>query len=434
MNSYTSKDIIQGKNIVVVGAGISGIGAARLGAQKGAYVRVLEKDREAVDADKAKLLEDKKIDISFGEHAYKQFADAHMIVLSPGIPLGQIKGFVPEDVQVYSELEFAYWFVQAPVVGVTGTNGKTTTVRLLEHVFRHAGYNVFLGGNIGVPLSEYVLSGQEADILVLEVSSFQLELVRGFRPHVGVLLNISPNHLDFHTDMQQYFRSKMRLFENQKCEDLAIFPEQMAETLQEGNWTRAEKKFFSAGKNWDCPALIGEHNQANIQAAALVCARWGIRELEVEYALQDFQSYPHRLQQVCEKNGVLFIDDSKATTLEALKAALKSLHRPVLLLAGGVFKGGDPESLREVIKKKVRTIALFGESRDIFQEAWKNCAQIFWKETLQEAVEELNRLATPGDVVLLSPGTSSFDLFNSYKERGRAFQEAVSKLHEHSSF
>ena len=430
MKHCTNKNMLQNKNVIIVGAGVSGIAAARLASAKGANVRILEKDPDAVDADKARILEQNKIDITFGEHSREQFEHGNMIVPSPGIPPGQIRNLLPENcnIPIYSELEFAYWFIDAPVVGVTGTNGKTTTVRLIENILRYAGYTVFLGGNIGVPLSDYAMSEDRVDIIVLEVSSFQLELIRDFRPHVGVLLNISPNHLDYHADMQEYFLSKMRLFENQKSNDLAIFPAEMQETVQSENWTQAEKRFFDSTYIWNCPALIGAHNQANIQAATLVCEAWGVNEQVVENALSDFQSYPHRLQQVCEKGGVLFVDDSKATTLDALKAALNSMDRPVLLLAGGIFKGGDPTELCGIIREKVRMIGLFGDSREIFEQAWKDCAPMFWENTLQDALKGLYATAARGDVVLLSPATSSFDLFSSYKERGRAFQKAVFDL------
>ncbi|MFW6414923.1 MAG: UDP-N-acetylmuramoyl-L-alanine--D-glutamate ligase, partial [Thermodesulfobacteriota bacterium] len=345
---------------------------------------------------------------------------------------GRIREILPreKEVPLYSELELAYWFTDAPIVGVTGTNGKTTTVRLVDHVLRNRGYRVFLGGNIGVPLSEYVLSEQGADIIVLEISSFQLELVRDFHPEVAVLLNISPNHLDYHTDLQDYYRSKMRLFKNQKQGDLAIFPAGMQKDVESENWIAAQKKYFDNRTNWYCPGLIGPHNRENIQAASLVCARWGITEQEVENAIQDFKPNPHRLQQVCEKAGVQFVDDSKATTLEALRAALESMDRPVLLLAGGMFKGGDPSGLCGVIKEKVRMIGLFGDSRNLFEQGWKDCAPMFWKSTLQEAVLEIVKAARAGDTVLLSPATSSFDLFGSYKERGEAFQRAILELDE----
>ena len=432
MRTATEGNILQGKGIAIVGAGISGLAAAKLASHKDAKVRILESDPGAVKADKATWLEDNGIDILYGEHSPEQFENCDMVILSPGIPPGQIRDLLPGEnkIPMYSELEFAYWFIDSQIVGVTGTNGKTTTVRLIDHVLRNRGYNVFLGGNIGVPLSEYVLSEQKADIIVLEVSSFQLELIQDFCPQVAVLLNVSPNHLDYHTDMQDYFQSKIRLFKNQKQGDLAILPAHMQGVIERETSILAEKKYFDHKKDWNCPGLIGPHNRGNIQAASLVCNRWGITEQEVESAIQDFQPNPHRLQQVCEKSGVLFVDDSKATTLEAMRAALDSLDRPVLLLAGGIFKGGDPSSLCGLIKEKVRMIGLFGNSRNLFQEAWKDCAPVFWKTTLQEAIREISKAARPGDVVLLSPATSSFDLFGSYKERGEAFQKEVLELDE----
>jgi len=291
-----------------------------------------------------------------------------------------------------------------------------------------AGKKVFTGGNIGTPLSEYVLGGEKADVLVLEVSSFQLQNIDTFHPAAAALLNFSANHLDFHADMEEYLAAKLRLFANQTESDLAVVPEAMRGELSTRAFTRARTVYFQARGRFAAPALPGAHNQANMEAALALCAHFGVTERTAREAMAVFTPAGHRLERVGEKGGVLFIDDSKATTVEALRAAIQSCDRPVRLLAGGVFKGGDLEGLVPLLRERVRSVGLFGASREIFEAAWAGSVALFWEPKLEGAVRRLYGQAGPGETILLSPATASFDLYSGYKARGDDFQRIFREL------
>jgi UDP-N-acetylmuramoylalanine--D-glutamate ligase len=271
-----------------------------------------------------------------------------------------------------------------------------------------------------------VLGEEKADILVLEVSSFQLQNAPTFHPHVAALLNFSANHLDYHASMEEYLEAKLSMFRRMEPADLAIFPEEMRAQLPDRDFTRARTEYFTAADRFVCPGLPGAHNQANMEAAFLICRYFGLDKNQVQHGIDGFVSLPHRLEAVTEHNGIVFVDDSKSTTIDSTIAALESQDRPVRLLAGGVFKGGDPETVLPLIREKVRGIYLFGASREIFESAWKAGGRnITWDATLEEAVYRAASEARSGECVLLSPATSSFDLFANYKERGLVFQKSV---------
>lgn len=420
-----------GETAVVVGAGRSGMAAARLLGRLGARVRLVERSREGAEKvrDAAAM---QGWEVLAGEHDQGQFAQASLVVLSPGV---NRRGLAPwlEHMgpgRVVSELELACRHVSEPVIAVTGTSGKTTTTTLIGQFLAAMGRKAFVGGNIGTPLSEYVAEGGGAEILALEVSSFQLLNSLTFRPRVGVLLNISPNHLDYHADMEEYTQAKLSMFARQGETDTAVFPEEMRETLDRPEITRARRVFFGARTRLRCAALRGRHNQANLEAAFLACAPFGLDEATAQKALDGFQALPHRLQVVAERGGVLFVDDSKGTTVQSLRAALESFDGPILLLAGGVFKGGDLAGLAPLVAAKVRVVGLFGAGREVFEQAWAGRTSLFWEPTLEQAVDRLWAQALPGEVMLLSPATASFDLFTDYKARGRAFQARVRSLPE----
>lgn len=432
-NFVRGRSLIQpGELAVVVGAGVSGMAAARLLTHLGARVRLVERDARG-----AAFVGDMAVshgwDVVTGEHDQRQFMDANLVILSPGVNKRILEPYLGavRPAQVISELELAFGYVNEPVIAVTGTSGKTTTTTLIGRFLEAMGKKVFVGGNIGTPLSDYVLDKAGADILVLEVSSFQLQGSPTFRPQVGVLLNISPNHLDYHADMDEYVQAKLSMFTRQVESDTAIFPMEMRESLDRAEVTRARRVFYEAGSRLRCAALPGRHNQANMEAAFLACAGFGLDEPTAQAALDTFQALPHRLQTVAKYGSVLFVDDSKGTTVQALAAALEAFDRPILLLAGGVFKGGDLAGLASLVAKKVRMVGLFGAGREVFEQAWAGMVPLFWEPTLEQAVDQLWAKARPGDVVLLSPATASFDLFTDYKARGRAFQKRVQHLVEH---
>ncbi len=418
---------IEGKSIVIVGAGDSGLAVALLCLKKGAkLIRVLDKNPDVLMRDKVKDLIKEGVEVLVGEHKKSQFKDIDLVVLSPGVPKEEINSFVLNKVPIISELELGFWFLSEPVIAVTGTNGKTTTTSLIAHVLSKK-FKIFLGGNIGIPLSFYVVDEKKAEIVVVETSSFQLQNIVHFRPHVAIFLNFSPNHLDFHKYETEYLSAKLNIFKNQQEEDYAIVERSLVKRISSLVKLRSKLIPFDSGK-FECPSLLGEHNKKNIEAAYICCSLFGINEDEFNNALSTYSPYPHRLQIFYEKGDILFVDDSKATTLAAMESAIKSFFKPIILLAGGKFKGGDPESVKDTLKRKVKGIIAFGECGRLFYESWRDVCHVILKPTLNEAVEEVVNIVEPGDVVLLSPATSSFDEFENYKQRGLFFQKKIMEL------
>ncbi|MEG6550348.1 UDP-N-acetylmuramoyl-L-alanine--D-glutamate ligase [Desulfocurvibacter africanus] len=419
---------LAGYQAVVLGAGSSGTAAATLLVSLGAKVRWLE--RKDPGEDVRRFAADKGIDMQIGEHTPEQFAGVDLVVVSPGVPvrkMGHLLGDMPER-KVVSELELASWFVSEPILAVTGTNGKTTTVSLCGHILRESGKRVFVGGNIGTPLSEYLLGGERADILVLEVSSFQLQNCRTFKPHVGVLLNFSANHLDYHESMEEYLEAKLKLFARQTEQDLAIAPLNMKDELEARGFTKAKRVYYVPSNRFEGARLLGVHNKANMEAAWLACRAFGVSDDQARAAVMSFKPLSHRIEPVIETGGVLFVDDSKATTIDAMAAAITAFDRPVRLLAGGVWKGGDVAALVPLLKDRVKSVGLFGKAREVFEGAWQGHVPLFWEPTLEPAVKRLYAEAQPGDVILLSPATASFDLYKDYKARGDDFQRIARGL------
>jgi UDP-N-acetylmuramoylalanine--D-glutamate ligase len=430
MREMLHTDQLAGHLAVVVGAGASGRAAARLLSRLGASVRFLEKNPAGVSADLRAEAETAGYDLRTGEHGPDDFAGADLVVLSPGIRAANLAAALAAcpDAQVLSELELASWFTPEPIIAVTGSNGKTTTVMLISALLEAAGRRVFTGGNIGTPLSEHVLSEQPADVVVLEVSSFQLQLVKTFRPRVAVLLNFAANHLDWHADMDEYLSAKLKIFAAQRPEDMAIVAEELRPLLGGRPFTRAGVTWYAAASDFLCRRLAGVHNQSNMEAAYLACRPYGVTEELARRVFADFVPAPHRIQILGEKGGVLFVDDSKATTVTAMEAAINSFDRPVRLLCGGVYKGGDLSALASLLRQKVSSVGLFGGSREIFEAAFAGVVPVFYEETLAAATARLYAEAVPGDAILLSPGTSSFDQYPNYKARGRDFQAAFAGL------
>ena len=421
---------LAGHKAVVVGAGSSGVAAAKLLGALGADVRLLDRNPESLGAACRQDLANRRVEAVLGPHQPEHFQGVNLVVLSPGVPVAKMTQFLAHcpDAQVVSELELASWFVSEPIVAVTGTNGKTTSTSLIGEILAKSGKRVFVGGNIGTPLSDYLLLGQQADVVVLEVSSFQLQNVHSFKPQVGVLLNFSANHLDYHADMEEYLAAKLKLFAKMDAKGLAVVPLEMKGILEARNFTQASRVYFTPSNRFKENNLPGEHNKANMEAAWLACRALGVTEDQARAAVAGFKPLSHRLEPLGEKAGVLFVDDSKATTVTAMAAAIKSFDRPVRLLAGGVFKGGDLAGLAELLKDRVRQVGLFGANREVFEQAWTGVVPLIWEPTLEQAVTRLYRESQTGEVILLSPATASFDLYPDYKARGRDFQRIVAGL------
>jgi len=430
VRNFIDQAVLSGKKAVVVGVGRSGIAAARLLDVLGANVCVVDRSEDVTESRLGDLRS--RVKLITGPHRKEHFANADIIVMSPGVPVRKMADAlegIPTR-KIVAELELASWFIEAPVLAVTGTNGKTTTTTLISEILEQAGKKTFTGGNIGVPLCEYLLDMEQADVIVLEVSSFQLQNCRLFKPHVGVFLNFAANHLDYHDDMDEYLDAKLLMFNRMTGEDTALLHESLRNIIKDRAFTNARLEWFGPTDRFEAPNLPGEHNRSNVEAAWQAVKHFGVTEAQAAETIREFKPLSHRIEPVAEVNGVLYVDDSKATTLDAVTAAVKSFDRPIRLLMGGVWKGGDVEAFANAVRKKVIHIGLFGGSREIFEGTLGKTYPVSWDETLAAAVNRQAAEAAQGEVVLLSPATSSFDQYNSYSERGDDFKRAVEGLNE----
>jgi UDP-N-acetylmuramoylalanine--D-glutamate ligase len=430
--------VIPGSLAVVVGAGASGEAAARLLHEKGAKVRLLERNPDKVTQGLLVLTGELGIELVTGPHEPAHFAGASLVVSSPGVPFSMLRPLLDAAVNppVLAEMELAFRYTHEPILAVTGTSGKTTMVSLAAAMLEAAGKKVFLGGNIGTPLSDYVTTvlkgGKKADVLVLEVSSFQLMGCTTFSPNVGMLLNITPNHLDQHESMREYSEAKFSMFSRQTQGDVALFGADLEDEVPlhtiGGRVEYFTNPCFSGPKTKWKTKLLGAHNQLNIEAAYRACSEFGVSREMAERAAAEFKPLPNRLELVGEWGGVAYVNDSKCTTVSALDVALKSMERPTLLLVGGVFKGGNLEALIPLLKEKVKVVGIFGQSRGIFTKAWEGTVPLFWSATLEEAMRILRNEAESGDTILLAPATSSFDAYPNYVARGKDFRRVAELL------
>ncbi|MGH7803637.1 MAG: UDP-N-acetylmuramoyl-L-alanine--D-glutamate ligase, partial [Candidatus Binatia bacterium] len=352
---------------------------------------------------------------------------------------------------IFSEIEMAFRFLSVPVFAITGTNGKSTTTSLLGAMLRAAGRQPFVGGNLGTPLIHAV--GQSIDCAVVEVSSFQLEWIEQFRPEIGVFLNLTADHLDRYASIEEYGEAKAALFREQTVEDFAVLSREDAWVWDLRNRLRGRVVSFgfepvefgafpvngsvairlpgASGEQLLSMArtrLRGVHNLENVMAASLMAMLAGAPLVAVQEAVDEFPGLPHRVQLVRMKDGVSFVDDSKGTNVGAVAKSLASLSGPVILLAGGVDKGGSYEPLRALVRERVKCLILFGEARDNIRASLGGETQTVIAADLEEAVEEAAVRAQAGDTVLLSPACASFDMFRDYAERGDRFRELVEAL------
>lgn len=426
------------RSVAVIGAGRSGRAAVRLLHELGADVRLLEKKPEQMPAEFSAWLSEHHVPVFGSEHLPEYFKGVELVIPSPAAAKALIEPLLPvqengRKADIMAETELAWRLLEGEsVIGITGTSGKTTTTSLTAAMLQAHGLRVFTGGNIGVPLSEYVLArrhgGEKADVVVLELSSFQLQTCSTLHPRVGILLNISENHLDFHKDMKEYTDAKMRLFSRQTERDVAILSPSLAD-LPAAYGMKARVEFLTEGaRPFPDTRLIGAHNQSNAEAAFMAASLFDVTREEAARAMREFTPIAHRLEHIADLDGVQYVNDSKCTTIEALKVALAAFDRPVILLAGGKFKGGDVEGVRDLLKAHVHAVALYGASREHFEPAWKDTVPVTWDETMDEALARARALARPGDAVLLAPATSSYDQFKNYIERGNHFRALVTSM------
>jgi UDP-N-acetylmuramoylalanine--D-glutamate ligase len=447
---------VRGKNVLVLGIGASGTAAAGLLVREGAVVSCSDLSDADDTRRRASRLEALGCRIELGGHTERFARGAEMVVISPGIDpsLLLVSEMTLRGVPVLSEIELAYWFCSRPIVAVTGTNGKTTTVALMERVLVKAGRDAVACGNIGRPFSDVVGGDREPEILVLEVSSFQLERVSRFKPWIAVVLNVTDDHLDRYRGIEDYRKAKAMIFRNQDGGDWAI-----VSARERAGWERLAAlgnqsviEFSAEGDvregacvregslvvKWRgnmvtvCPRdevwLIGDHNVENALAVAAAATICGVGPEVVGEVLKSFIGLPHRMEPVGTWNGVRFINDSKATNPDAVIRALRAVTGPVLLIAGGKDKGFDYSVLRAEVSKRVKAIVLIGEAREKMRRDLGEAAETRCAESLSEAVRVAAERAAPGDTVLLSPSCSSYDMYKNYEERGEEFKRSVIKL------
>lgn len=417
---------VRGKRVVVVGLGASGIAACRLLRTRGA--RVVATD--AREPEPAKALAAEGVDLVLGGHEEARIAEADLVVVSPGVPpLRDVAAAEARGVPIWGEVELAVRMLAhpAPVIAIGGTNGKSTTTSLVGALLERAGKRVFVGGNLGEPLAAH--ADERFDVIVLEVSSFQMERVDAFRPKVSVLLNVTPDHLDRYPSMQAYADAKGNAFVRQTPDDLAVVPEDDATCLAQARRGEARVVTFGVGQVPYPMALAGLHNELNAAAALAAVSPWALEGKVVADVLATFRGLPHRMARVRERAGVTFYDDSKGTNVGASVIAVRGIREDrCVLIAGGKDKGGSYEPLVQALRDRGRAAVLIGEAAEAIARAIGDVVPVVRAGSMDEAVHAAAELARPGDAVLLSPACSSFDMFKDYKERGEAFVRAVEAL------
>ncbi|MBK7408253.1 MAG: UDP-N-acetylmuramoyl-L-alanine--D-glutamate ligase [Saprospirales bacterium] len=431
--------------ITILGGGESGVGAALLAQARG--LRVFLSDQGSIAELHKSTLDQAGIPYEEGTHSIDRIVEAVEVVKSPGIPekAPVIQALREKGIPVISEIEFAARHSNGILVGITGTNGKTTTTRLAYHLIRTAGFNVGIGGNVGNSFSLEVIEDRY-DYYVLELSSFQLDNIVAFRPHIAVLLNITPDHLDRYAyKMENYTAAKLRIARNQTPKDFFLYnaEDQHIASGMAATPVRAQllpmsmesgpegSPLLVGGHSFflNNPSLKGRHNRFNAQCAIQAAVLLGALPQAIQLGLDSFVNDPHRMEKVEEWNGVLYLNDSKATNVEAVYFALEAMTRPVIWIAGGVDKGNDYETLMPLVREKVKALVCLGaDNAKLVQSFTGMVPQIVEVRSAAEAVSEATRLSERGDVVLLSPACASFDLFRNYEDRGTQFKEAVREL------
>jgi UDP-N-acetylmuramoylalanine--D-glutamate ligase len=422
---------VSGKRVVVIGLGASGIAACRLLASRGA--KVVANDAKSPPA--AAALASEGIEVVLGGHEKAKIAESDLVVVSPGVPLlPEIADAEKKGIPIWGEVELAVRMLKhpAPVIAVGGTNGKSTVTSLVGELLHASGKKVFVGGNLGEPLAAH--ADEKFDVVVLEVSSFQMERIDTFRPKVAVLLNITPDHLDRYDSMDAYAFAKGNAFVRQMEDDLAVVPAGDAACLAQAR--RGKARIVTFGSDGDFGlrlrfevALKGRHNALNVAAALAAVSPWSLDDDVVADVLAKFSGLPHRMVLVRERNGVTFYDDSKGTNVGATVTAINGAkEEKLVLIAGGKDKGGSYEPLALALRDKGRAVVLIGEASDLIAKALDSHVPHVRALTMDDAVRIAADLAKPGDAVLLSPACSSFDMFKDYKERGDAFVRAVEAL------
>ena len=439
--------------VVILGGGESGVGAAILAKTKG--LEVFLSDKGEIKENYKKILEENAIEFEEKNHDEERILAADWIIKSPGIPkkAEMIQKIKAKGIRLSSEIEFGAEFTDAKIIAITGSNGKTTTTSLIYHILKNDNMNVGLGGNIGKSFALQVAK-ENFEYYVLEVSSFQLDDIQNFRPYISLLLNLSPDHLDqYNYNYEEYALAKFRIAENQENDNYFIYnkddemsqkllqqldfkvkqiPFSMKEKLNEGAYTEGEKLYVKLQDEFsmriDELSLMGTHNVANSLAASIAGKLLNISNESIRHSLMTFQAVEHRLETFAEIDGVKYINDSKATNVNATYYALESMKQPTVWIVGGKDKGNDYSEIEELVKKKVKAIICMGLDNAKIIDFFKDKKDIIIDTaSIEDAVKAAKSIAEKGDAVLLSPCCASFDLFNSYEHRGKLFKEEVLK-------
>lgn len=443
------------KKMVVLGAGESGVGTAILAKKQGYEVFV--SDKGVITPFYKNVLLQNEILFEENQHTESNILNADIVMKSPGIPdkVEIIKKLTSKGVKIISEIEFASWFSKATYVGITGSNGKTTTTLLVHHILKKGGLNAGLAGNIGKSFAQQIAE-QNYEIFALEISSFQLDGIEKFAPHIAILTNISPDHLDrYDYDFNKYINSKFRITMNQTENDYLIYdgddieinkwlkehktkarllPFSIVKELEQGAYLKNDMIYINIDKEQFTMetskiAIQGKHNMKNAMAAAMASHLLKIRKSTIRESMEDFEGAEHRLENVLKVNGVQYINDSKATNVNATFYALESMKTPTVWIVGGIDKGNDYLELMPFVREKVKAIVCLGVDNQKIIETFGNVIDIIVETTsIKQAVAESYRFAVKGDSVLLSPACASFDLFENYEDRGRQFKQAVREL------
>lgn len=443
------------ERLVVLGGGESGVGTAILGQKEGFEVFV--SDKGIIKEEYKKVLEHFEIDWEERQHTEEKILNADLVMKSPGIPdkVPVVVKLKEKGVPIISEIEFASRYTKATIIGITGSNGKTTTTMLTNHILKEGGLHVGMAGNIGDSYAKMVAE-KDFDFYVLEISSFQLDGIVDFKPHIAILTNITPDHLDrYEYKFENYIASKFRIAKNQTKEDYLIYdaddevivqwlqknpvqskllPFSINRKLDEGAYLENDKIIIKTQNNTiemstDALALEGKHNVKNTMAATTAAKLISIRKETIRRSIENFQGAEHRLEKVLKIHHVQYVNDSKATNVNATYYALDSMKTPTVWIVGGVDKGNDYKELMPLVREKVKAIICLGTDNSKIKDAFGNVVDLVVETfAMDEAVKVAYKIAERGDTVLLSPACASFDLFKNYEDRGKQFKEAVKKL------
>jgi UDP-N-acetylmuramoylalanine--D-glutamate ligase len=446
---------LKNKRVLVVGLGRSGAASAIFLQEHGAKVIVSDSKSEAQLQSDVPALLDRGISIETGQHGQRTFRDQDLIVVSPGVPSDQpqLQHARTLGIPVIGEVELAFRFLQGKVLAITGSNGKTTTTSLVGEILAKSGKKTLVGGNIGTPVISLAGQSTPDSLVVLEISSFQLESIEQFRPWIAAILNITPDHLDRHHTFEAYVEAKARIFENQQAGDFSVLNDDDPACVALKDKVKGAQLWFSRKQRVESGAFLsgneivfrqngqeqdvlsrsdiqlkGEHNLENVLAAVCMTMVAGCTPQQVRQGVKEFRAVEHRLELVATVNGVTFYNDSKATNVDATVKALESFPGNIHIILGGKDKGSDYSALNPLLRERVKRVYLIGAASDKIASQVQNATALVRSGILERAVRQAFDAAKPGDVVLLAPACASFDQFENYEHRGRVFKELVRSL------